>query len=211
MFYVYEHWRLDKDECFYVGKGAGHRAYSKKRNQHWKNIVSKLEREGFAWEVRIVASGLTEQEAFKIEIERIEFWSDKVDLSNKTNGGEGVSGLVHSDDSKKKMSESKKKMSQETKEKIRHAIIGKKHSSKTKEKLSLINKGNTFASGNKGKSKSDGHKEKIRLANIGKHDSPVTADKIRQAYLGKKRSEDHKKSISLAIKKHWAKRKALIK
>lgn len=211
MFYVYEHWRLDKDECFYVGKGTGHRAYSKKRNQHWKNIVSKLEREGFAWEVRIVASGLSEEESFKIEIERIEFWSSKVDLANKTIGGEGVSGFIHSDVSKKKMSESKKKMSQETKEKIKNAIIGKKHSYKTKEKLSLINKGNTFASGNKGKSKSDDHKEKIRLANIGKHDSPITADKIRQAHLGKKRSENHKKSISLAIKNHWAKRKALSK
>lgn len=25
-FYVYEHWRLDRDECFYVGKGTGKRA-----------------------------------------------------------------------------------------------------------------------------------------------------------------------------------------
>lgn len=27
LYYVYEHWRLDKDECFYVGKGRGNRAY----------------------------------------------------------------------------------------------------------------------------------------------------------------------------------------
>jgi hypothetical protein len=26
-FYVYEHWRPDKDVCFYVGKGHGRRAY----------------------------------------------------------------------------------------------------------------------------------------------------------------------------------------
>ena len=26
-FYVYKHWRLDRDECFYVGKESGCRAY----------------------------------------------------------------------------------------------------------------------------------------------------------------------------------------
>ena len=26
IFYVYEHWRPDHDECFYVGKGKGGRA-----------------------------------------------------------------------------------------------------------------------------------------------------------------------------------------
>ena len=56
-YYVYEHWRLDTDTCFYVGKGSGNRAYKTVgRNCHWKNIVAKLERTGFAYEVRIVAS-----------------------------------------------------------------------------------------------------------------------------------------------------------
>lgn len=27
IFYVYEHWRLDRDECFYVGKGQRKKAY----------------------------------------------------------------------------------------------------------------------------------------------------------------------------------------
>ena len=65
-YYVYEHWRLDRDECFYVGKGHGSRAFSmKNRNKHHQAIVSKLNRIGSAFEVKIVASGLSEEEAFK--------------------------------------------------------------------------------------------------------------------------------------------------
>jgi hypothetical protein len=95
MFYVYEHWRTDRDECFYVGKGKNKRAYNmKNRNPHHKAIQNKVIREGFAIEVRIVASGLTENEAFQLEIERIAFWrSYNIDLTNMTAGGDGVSGL----------------------------------------------------------------------------------------------------------------------
>lgn len=110
VFYVYEHWRLDRDECFYVGKGHGRRAYDMKgRNRHHKAIMSKVAREGFAVEVRIVASGLTENAAFVIESQRISFWREAgVDLANMTAGGEGASGLKHGEDTKKLWSEQRK-------------------------------------------------------------------------------------------------------
>lgn len=94
-FYVYEHWRTDRDECFYVGKGKGIRAYKMNcRNRHHKAIQAKVSREGAAIEIKIVSSGLSEEEAFFIEMERIAFWRDKkVDLANLTSGGEGPSGL----------------------------------------------------------------------------------------------------------------------
>lgn len=109
-YYVYEHWRLDRDECFYVGKGKGNRAYQMRdRNRHHKAIMAKLSREGFAVEVKIVASGLTEQESFNLEIERIAFWRQEgVDLANITIGGEGASGLKHSDETKRLWSEQRK-------------------------------------------------------------------------------------------------------
>jgi len=138
-YYVYEHWRLDKDECFYVGKGKGGRAYeTSKRGSHWRHIVAKLERIGSGYEVRLVITGLTEKEAFKIEKERIAFWRDIVDLANKTDGGEGVSGLKMSKEAKAKMRAAKlgkkpshngttgMKFSNETKEKMRAAKLGKK-------------------------------------------------------------------------------------
>lgn len=93
-FYVYEHWRLDRDECFYVGKGKGRRAYRMdNRNGHHKAVQAKLTRIGSSMEVRIVADGLTSQEATALEIERILFWkSVGVELTNMTEGGEGATG-----------------------------------------------------------------------------------------------------------------------
>jgi hypothetical protein len=104
-FYVYEHWRLDRDECFYVGKGKDKRAYNiYNRNTHHKAIMAKLSREGSGMEVRMVATGLTEDEAFYIEIERIAFWREVgVDLANHSNGGEGKTG-PHSAEHKLKIS-----------------------------------------------------------------------------------------------------------
>ncbi len=95
MFYVYEHWRPDRDECFYVGKGMGGRANKMRdRNLHHRAIAKKLSTMGMAVEVRMVATGLDEETAFEIEMERIAFWrAAGIDLANKTNGGEGTSGL----------------------------------------------------------------------------------------------------------------------
>ncbi len=106
IYYVYEHWRLDKDECFYVGKGKGRRAYEKScRGNHWKSVVKYLNKIGSAYEIRMVKTGITEKEAFSLEIERISFWkSIGVNLTNKTNGGDGTSGMKHSEQAKAKMS-----------------------------------------------------------------------------------------------------------
>ena len=52
-FYVYEHWRPDINMPFYVGKGSGNRAFrlKKNRNRHFRNIVSKLEKQGLCVEI----------------------------------------------------------------------------------------------------------------------------------------------------------------
>jgi hypothetical protein len=80
--------------------------------------------------VRFVANGLSEDEAFALEIERIAHWRELgVLLVNWTDGGEGVSGLVHSEESKNKMS-------------IGQLLKGDGHPSKrqeTKDKMSVNN------------------------------------------------------------------------
>lgn len=95
-FYVYEHWRMDREEPFYVGKGKGKRAHNMHaRNRHHLAIQNKVHREGFAIEVRIVLSGLSEEESFALECERIKFWRDQgIDLANLSDGGEGGSSGV---------------------------------------------------------------------------------------------------------------------
>lgn len=135
--YVYEHWRLDKDECFYVGFGStSRRAHSKHdRNKYWNNIVSKLEKIGSTYEVRIVKDGMEKSEALLLEIERISFWKNHgIKLANMTNGGEGNLGGIS-------------------------PMKGKKHSEETRQKLSISHKG--LPSAKKGVPLTDEQKNKI--------------------------------------------------
>jgi len=108
-FYVYEHWRTDRDECFYVGKGHGNRAYDMlRRNNYHRAITNKVRKIGFAIEVKIVASNLLEEDAYMLEIDRIKFWKDSnIELANLSSGGRGGSkGVKASEEKRKKISES---------------------------------------------------------------------------------------------------------
>lgn len=180
IYYVYEHWRLDKDECFYVGKGSGKRAYTiNGRNQHWKNIVDKLERTGFAWEIRIVKSGLSEEESFNLEIERIGFWKNKVDLTNKTGGG-----LGH------------RNPSQETIKKLRHGKVGKPIFDSITLKKNTLKLWN-----NKEYREKQIAERKLRFTDEYKK-------KLSLAHIGHKDTEETKLKKSISAKKGWEKRRA---
>ena len=183
-FYVYEHWRLDRDECFYVGKGKGGRAYSMKdRNKHHRAICAKLNRIGSAFEVRIVASGLLEDEAFALECERIAFWRNYgCDLANLTNGGEGISGFKHSAETRQKLSVMNKGMPATFK--------GKKHTNETKIMLSEIAK-------KRGAPKlTKEQQEKAAAWHRGRKRSPETCAKISAKAQGRPSSQKGKPSSS---------------
>jgi hypothetical protein len=183
-FYVYEHWRLDRDECFYVGKGKGGRAYKMRdRNRFHSAVVQKVQRDGFGIEVKIVASGLTETEAFALEKERIAFWrSSGADLANSTNGGDGVSGL---------------KMSEDARLKMRNAKLGTKQSRELVEKRIAPLRGRSqpreaierAAAKRRGKKLSEEHKAKISNANKGKSPSAGVRELLSKANKGKPWSE----------------------
>jgi len=207
-FYVYEHWRLDKDECFYVGKGRGSRAYGRtSRNIHWKNIVAKLERTGFAYEVRIVASNLSEEDAFNLEAERIVFWKDIVDLANLTDGGEGFSGGRHTEESKKKISVSSKKTAAANKDKMRARMIGELNhffgKTHTKETIDII------------KVKLTGRKIKNKAPVTSKTKAAISATLIKKGIKppsrkGIKSSLETRRKQSESLKAYWAAKKELI-
>jgi hypothetical protein len=61
IFYVYEHWRPDKNQPFYVGKGKGKRAFHFHRghNLHYTNIVKRLTKLGLQVGVVIPLAGVT--------------------------------------------------------------------------------------------------------------------------------------------------------
>jgi hypothetical protein len=107
MAYIYKHIRTDKNEVFYVGIGNDkkyQRAYDKrKRTQLWKNIINKTD-----YIIEIVEDGLTWETACSGEIELIKHYGRKDlnegSLVNMTDGGDGALGLVHTNDSKLKLS-----------------------------------------------------------------------------------------------------------
>jgi hypothetical protein len=176
-FYVYEHWRMDREECFYVGKGKGRRAYNMKhRTAFHKAIQGKVLRIGSAIEVRIVASGLSETEAFSLERERIAMWrSDGVDLANMTDGGEGRAGII---------------VSLETREKLRKAHLGKPKSAEHCRHVSESKKGK--APYRPGYVVSEATRQKMREKSLGQPSSvkgiPRSAEvraKISAAHKGK--------------------------
>ena len=119
-FYVYKHIRLDNNTCFYVGKGKGNRKDIPSRNKHHDNICKR-----YGYAIVIIKDNLTEEEAFELEREIIEDYvftfgyginidgynkgdNEIGQLTNCTWGGEGASGIHHSEEYNKKISESMK-------------------------------------------------------------------------------------------------------
>src|SRR5574343_102749 len=96
VFYVYFHKRPD-GSIFYVGKGKNDRAwYKRNRNKHWWNVVNKHG----SFDVEIVKSGLTEQEAFDLEAKYVnEIGIDN--LTNMTMGGISTTGYRHTEETRK--------------------------------------------------------------------------------------------------------------
>jgi hypothetical protein len=133
-FIVYIHIRPDTNEPFYVGKGVpGREIRTCGRNKYWNNIVNK---NNDVFRPKILFEGLSEEEALLKEREI------ELDLRNKgcilTNIIEcgvkaGTTGMKHSEESKRKISEGLKghispnkgkKMSKESCEKKSKSMMG---------------------------------------------------------------------------------------
>lgn len=100
-FYIYVQCR-PSGEPFNVGKGQGKRAYDFKhnRNRHFKNIVKKHRAANIIVHVRNCKS---EKQAHQHEIWMIAYGrSQGWQLCNQTDGGEGMSGYVHTDKARAK-------------------------------------------------------------------------------------------------------------
>lgn len=135
-FYVYAHLASStraKGELFYIGKGRGKRAWrDTDRNDYWHKIVAK-----YGYSVQILADNLSEQQAFELEKAFILISGREV-LCNMTDGGDGVSGHIHSPETRKKLSDSHvgNKHSAETKDKIRIGALRENRSAETLHKMS---------------------------------------------------------------------------
>ena len=196
-FYTYAYLREDRSP-YYIGKGEKDRIYKKGKGEV-KPPKDKSR-------VIFLKQNLTEAEAFRHEIYMIVVFGRK-DLGtgilhNRTDGGDGASGLIHTPEHRAKISAARKgkTLSPETKEKMSAAKKGIPRSPETKEKMSAANKGKTLSpetraklsAANKGKTLSLETKEKMSAANKGENNpmygkilSLETKAKISDALKGK--------------------------
>jgi hypothetical protein len=191
MAYVYRHIRLDKNEPFYIGIGnqSNHKRaydYSKnRRNKIWLDIVAKTE-----YEVEVIFDEFSWEEACDKEREFIALYGRKDlktgTLANMTDGGDGVVGILFTDEHKRKIGEKSigRFYSEETRSKMGKAQLGNKKYLLRTTPQEEINKKVSLA--NKGKIRSEEHKEKIRN-NFKINGHPC---------LGKKASNETKEKIA---------------
>jgi len=106
-FYVYVDYKLDDNKPFYVGKGSIDRVQDLKRNNIHQSIS---ERHGI--KRRIVLETDSELEAFTKEIKLIAELKTRAHLNfggaNLTDGGDGTSGYICSEDTKEKIRSAKR-------------------------------------------------------------------------------------------------------
>jgi hypothetical protein len=169
IFYVYADYTMeDIQHIFYIGKGNKNRFKSLKRPI--KNGISKHDAimKKYGIERKNLFQTENEKEAFNKEIELIAFYKlnmykhpENHYACNHTDGGEGASGIIITNDTKKKISDSLKGrdvsylQNQEIKDKISNSLknyyktnknnrLGSKHSVETKSIIS--NKLNNYYS-----------------------------------------------------------------
>lgn len=198
-YYTYAYLREDGTP-YYIGKGKNNRIF----NRDKKDIKPPREKS----RVIILKKNLTEEEAFKHEIYMISVFGRK-DLGtgilrNMTNGGEGSSGRILSEETKlkisnskkgiplpekvrKKMIELKRNVSQETREKLSVASKGRKHSEETIKKFKQSRGGKNHP--NYGKVLTEEIKTKISNSKKGKSLSEETKKKISDSLRKKKKEE----------------------
>ena len=181
-FYVYIHRRMDTGEIFYVGKGIGRRLNcSTGRNSLWSRISKK---HGFTSEK--IAENLTEEDAFKAEIEAISRLSPPC---NFTSGGEGISGYHHTAETKERLHKAhfQRKQPIDVVEKRTALLRGQKRSKEFCEAVSVRKKGQKHTIETR---------RKMRASHTGLHNDPAAIEKTASWHRGKKRSDRSREKMS---------------
>jgi hypothetical protein len=179
-YYTYAYLREDGTP-YYVGKGKVNRINQIHYRSNGRHVKLPPEDRRL-----FLKQNLSEQEAFKHETYMISVLGRKNNgtgiLVNLCDGGEGSSGCVRSEETKRKMSEAQK---------------GRIISEETKRKMSEAKKGKEYNQHRKGKKHSEETKRKMSETKKGKKHSEETKRKISETKKGKVKKID--KSMRIVI------------
>ena len=154
-YYEFTDFSLDF-EPIYIGKGKGDRSHKHRNKTDIKTPKDKSR-------IIILHDKLSEVYAFILERYYIRWFGRKDNgtgiLRNRTDGGDGTSGVI---------------VSQETRKKLRVVGKGRIFSDETRKKLSIASKG---------KPKSPEHTEKNRIVNLGRKQSEESIKKKTKSYI----------------------------
>lgn len=218
IYYVYAYLR-EKDSKtakagspYYIGKGKGKRAYGK----HYSCPVPKNKSL-----IIFLETNLSEIGALALERRMIE-WYGRIDsrsgiLRNQTDGGDGTSGVIRTEETRRKLREIRKLqvITEETKHKLSALRKGRTHSEETKKKISAANAGkirttehrqnqSIARTGQKLKPHTEETKRKIAAANTGRTKSESSKQKMSDSAKARKReprSEETRRKIAEAMKR----------
>jgi hypothetical protein len=165
-FYVYEHRRKDSGMVFYVGKGCGQRAKNfNNRGRYWDNVAKAAGGVVVTYPV----ANVDEELSLLAEVELIDAYRKRgIRITNITDGGEGTTGRVASEETKRRIGEANKHTPKARGEK--HGMYGKRHPPEVMQKISEARKG-MFA----------GERHPL----YGKHHTEETRKKISESRKGK--------------------------
>ena len=196
-YYTYAYLREDKTP-YYIGKGTGDRIYSTNRRVNPPKDKSRI---------IYLKQNLTEDEAFRHEIYMIDVFGRK-DLGtgilhNMTNGGEGGSGRVLSEETRRKLSDANRGKN--------HPNYGKTFSEETRRKMSAFKKNMSdetrakYSAANTGENhpfygKTHSSETKRKMSEVHKNPSEETRRKMSEASKGRTPSEESRRKMSQSSK-----------
>ena len=160
-FYTYAYLREDRTP-YYVGKGQEKRLYRKGKGEVYPPKDKSR--------VIFLKKNLTEEEAFKHEEYMIAVFGRKDIgtgiLRNKTNGGEGISGAVRSEEFKRNLSEARKGENHPNYGKTgeKNPLYGKSHSEESKRNQSIKLKGRFLGKDNPMYGKKHTEESKMKMS-----------------------------------------------
>ena len=205
IFYTYA-WLREDGTPYYIGKGKGDRAWKKRgRGVNPPSDKSKI---------LILKTNLPESEAFRHEIYMIAVFGRKDVgtgiLYNFTDGGEGCSGMIHTEEAKRRVSEANSNPSEETRRKKSESGKVKIFSEEHRRKLSEAGKNRVLSEESrkkisekrKGIKFSVEHRRRLSEAAKGKTMSDEARKRVSEVHTGKKTSEETRRKQSEAMKRY---------